>query len=106
MSEKKKESGLSQDAKSMMQFEAGKKSVGIAYLLWFFLGGFGLHRFYLGQTGSAVALLIITLVSIVTSVIGIGLFGFIVVGIWLLVDLFLIPGIAQRENEALMAKLS
>ncbi|WP_342621698.1 NINE protein, partial [Pseudomonas aeruginosa] len=24
-----------------------------AYLLWFFLGGFGAHRFYLGKTGTA-----------------------------------------------------
>lgn len=27
------------------------KSKGIAYLLWFFLGTFGIHKFYLGKTG-------------------------------------------------------
>ncbi|MFL0108492.1 TM2 domain-containing protein [Tenacibaculum maritimum] len=29
------------------------KSNGTAYLLWFFLGFFSAHRFYLGKTGSA-----------------------------------------------------
>lgn len=33
-------------------YEAGRKSVGLAYLLWFFLGAFGLHRFYLKRTAS------------------------------------------------------
>ncbi|MBI5403318.1 MAG: NINE protein [Ignavibacteriae bacterium] len=27
------------------------KSKGIAYLLWFFLGTFGVHKFYLGKIG-------------------------------------------------------
>jgi len=30
------------------------KNLLAAYLLWFFLGIFGAHRFYLGRTGSAV----------------------------------------------------
>lgn len=29
-----------------------------AYLLWFFLGGFSAHRFYLGKIGSAIIYLI------------------------------------------------
>ncbi len=33
-------------------YEAGRKSAGIAYLLWFFLGTFGVHRFYLKRTTS------------------------------------------------------
>lgn len=34
-------------------YEANRKSLGLAYLLWFFLGLFGAHRFYLraGRTG-------------------------------------------------------
>lgn len=34
-------------------YESGRKSVGIAYLLWFFLGLLGVHRFYThaGRTG-------------------------------------------------------
>ena len=61
------------------------KSKLIAYVLWFFLGGFGVHRFYLGRikTGIAQALLalsgIFLLVPLITLL------------IWLLVDIFLIP---------------
>jgi len=70
-----------------------QKSTGVAYLLWFFLGGFGGHRFYLGKTGTAVTQLIITIVGVFT------LIPFIVKGIWLLVDLFLIPGIIREHSE-------
>jgi TM2 domain-containing membrane protein YozV len=70
-----------------------QKSTGVAYLLWFFLGGFGGHRFYLGKTGTAVAQLIITIVGFFT------LIPLIVTGIWLLVDLFLIPGIIREHSE-------
>jgi TM2 domain-containing membrane protein YozV len=34
-----------------------KKSKGIAYALWFFLGLFGGHRFYLGQVGMGLLML-------------------------------------------------
>lgn len=47
----------------------------IAYLLWFFLGFFSAHRFYLGQTGSAIAQFLLNCILI-------GL-------IWTLIDAFL-----------------
>lgn len=34
------------------------KSKGTAYLLWFFLGVFSAHRFYLGKTGSGILYLL------------------------------------------------
>jgi TM2 domain-containing membrane protein YozV len=34
------------------------KSKGIAYLLWFFFGFLGIHRFYLGKTGSGLLYLL------------------------------------------------
>ena len=37
------------------------KSKLAAFLFAFFLGVFGIHRFYVGKTGSAVAMLILTL---------------------------------------------
>ena len=43
---------MSTETRKLMQFEANKKSVGVAYLLWAFFGGFGAHRFYLGRSGS------------------------------------------------------
>ena len=97
--------GLSNDAKAMMAFESGKKSSGICYLLWFFLGGFGAHRFYLGRTGSAIAMLVISIVSWILIFVAIGALGFIVIGIWWIVDAFLIPGIVRDNNQALQQRV-
>ncbi|HKH69015.1 MAG TPA: TM2 domain-containing protein [Reyranella sp.] len=88
-----------------MQYDAAKKSTGIAYLLWFFLGGLGVHRFYLGQTGSGIAMAIIFILSIVTTFIGVGLVGLAVIAIWWFVDAFLISGIATRVNQELATRL-
>lgn len=48
----------------------------VAALLAFFLGVFGVHRFYLGRTGSAVVMLILTLTLI----------GAFVSAVWAFVD--------------------
>ncbi len=64
----------------------------IAYLLLVFLGGFGAHRFYLGKTGTAVAMLILWVLGWMTLILGVGLIMLAAVGIWAFVDLFLIPG--------------
>lgn len=99
-------SGLSADTQAMMAFESSKKSAGTAYLLWFFTGGFGGHRFYLGRTGSAVAQLCLTIFGILTAVLIVGFFLLAAVGIWLLVDLFTIGGLVEDHNRALMARLN
>ncbi len=76
----------------------GDKSMLLAYVLWFFLGSLGIHRFYLGATRSAIIILILTILSIVLSVVGVGpLLGLVVV-IWLIVDIFLIPGMVRAAN--------
>lgn len=72
------------------------KSMAIAYILWLFLGGLGAHRFYLGRTGSAIAQLVLTIIGIVLSLVLVGFVPLIVVGIWLFVDLFLIPGMVRN----------
>lgn len=78
-----------------------KKSVGMAYLLWFFLGVFGIHRFYLNRKGSAIALLALFVTGWITSVILIGFLFLFIGGIWLFVDLFLVAGMVRVENERL-----
>ena len=93
------------DAARLMQYDAAKKSAGIAYLLWFFLGWIGVHRFYLGQTGSGAAMAIISVISWITVFVGVGLLGWVVIGIWWMVDAFLIPGIATRFNQELATRL-
>ncbi|HIE44503.1 MAG TPA: TM2 domain-containing protein [Candidatus Omnitrophica bacterium] len=59
------------------------KSVGVAYLLWLFLGGIGIHKFYLGKTGWGIAYLL----------------GGDIFGIGWLVDLFTLPGQVRAANE-------
>jgi TM2 domain-containing membrane protein YozV len=85
-----------------MEYDARKKSTVLAYLAWFFLGGLGVHR---GRSGSGAALLVLTILGFVLTVIAIGPLLWIVVGIWLLVDLFLIPGMVQDYNVSLAHSL-
>lgn len=81
-----------------------RKSTTVAYLLWFFLGGVGAHRFYLGRPGSAVGMLALNFLGWPT--LGIGL-GFLLLGafaIWWVVDVFLIPGmVSAAPHGALVA---
>ena len=58
------------------------KSKGVAYLLWFFLGILGAHRFYLGKIGTGILYLFTA-----------GIFG-----IGLLVDLFTLGGQVDTYN--------
>ena len=58
----------------------------IAYLLWFFLGYFGGHRFYMGKTGSAVGMLVTYILSWMTVFIVIGFIGFVAMFIWWIID--------------------
>ncbi len=86
---------LSSDARALMLFEANKKTALVAYLLWFFLGMFGGHNFYLRRTGVAVTQLILTVTVI----------GSAVTVIWVLIDAFLIPGWVRMQNNLLAAQL-
>jgi TM2 domain-containing membrane protein YozV len=87
--------GLSADTRAMMMFEANKKQTVVAYLLWFFVGYFGGHNFYLGRTGVAVAQLILSLTII----------GLLITFFWHIVDAFLIPGWVRRQNNLLAMQL-
>jgi TM2 domain-containing membrane protein YozV len=83
--------GLGTDARAMMMFEVNKKDICAAYALWFFLGYFGAHNFYLRRTGVAVMQLVLTL-----TIIGLAINFF-----WHFIDAFLIPGWVRRENSLL-----
>ncbi|ETD88999.1 TM2 domain-containing protein [Rhodobacter capsulatus] len=69
-----------------------KKSTLVAYLLWFFLGGFGVHRFYLGKSGSGAIMLVLMILGWLTAIFYVGFAFLLVVAIWMIVDAFLIPG--------------
>ena len=68
------------------QYQSDKNRL-TALLLGFFLGGLGIHNFYLGYTQRGVAQLLLTIGGTVTAVIGIGLIMLAVVGIWVFVDI-------------------
>ena len=63
------------------------KSVLVSYLLWFFLGMFGVHHLYMGRGVGIWILSVITLQ------------GFF---LWLLVDLFMIPGSTKIQRGGQM----
>lgn len=82
------------------------KSPLLAYLLWIFLGGLGIHRFYLGKTGSGIGMLALAFIGAITLPLGVGLFLLAALGIWMLVDLFLIPGMVNEQRSKLRTELT
>ncbi|WP_435165827.1 TM2 domain-containing protein [Falsirhodobacter sp. 1013] len=77
------------------------KSPGAAYLLWFFLGTFGVHRFYLGHLKTGLALLALMLLGVVTM----GVSSLMAL-LWWVVDAFLIPGMIAGDKNRLRARLT
>lgn len=95
---------MSDSARDMMMYDAQKKSIGVAYLLWFFLGSLGGHRFYAGRTGTAIAQLLLTFVGGCTIFLGVGFFILGCMGLWVLIDAFLLPGIIRSFNLSLASQ--
>lgn len=64
-----------------------------AFLLAFWLGPFGIHRFYVGKTGSGIAMLVLTVTVI----------GAVVSGVWAVVDwiVMLFGGFTDAEGRRL-----
>lgn len=71
------------------EFDKKKKSKTTAYLLWFFLGVLGGHRFYAGDTIRAIFMLI-TLGG---------------VGIWALIDVFFIGSRIEEKNNTIESEI-
>lgn len=94
------------DPNAQIHFQLHRKDTAAAFLFWFFLGMYGAHRFYMGKTGSAVAMLVITLVSIPLCFVLIGFLTLFAVSIWWIVDAFLIcPWINQHNAQLAYATL-
>jgi TM2 domain-containing membrane protein YozV len=81
------------------------KSAGVAYLLWFFFGALGAHRFYLGRTGSGIAQLLLFIFGWMTIMIAVGAVLLVALAIWVLVDAFLIPGMIQAHKGEIRKQL-
>ena len=82
------------------------KSMVVAYVLWFFFGQLGAHRFYLGKTGSAVAQLILGVLGWLLATFVVGFFLLGALWIWLIVDIFLIPGLVRSAQPVTVHQVS
>ncbi|MGV0819592.1 TM2 domain-containing protein [Martelella sp. AMO21009] len=82
------------------------KSPAAAYLLWFFVGWAGAHRFYLGRSGTGIAMLLLNVVGWITAALVIGFLFLAIWGIWWLVDLFLISGMIDAQKNEIRARLT
>jgi TM2 domain-containing membrane protein YozV len=83
------------------QYDIEKKSLLVSYLLWFFLGYVGAHRFYLGKVLSGFVMLSLSGVVLLLTLISFGFLSFLwaIVGLWWLIDALLIPGIVAGRNN-------
>jgi TM2 domain-containing membrane protein YozV len=87
-------------------YQANAKSTGVTYLLWFFLGSLGAHRFYAGKTAGGIVQLVLFVLGWATIwIFGFGLLFLIPLGIWVLVDAFLIPGWLRQFNTNLVHRV-
>ena len=73
-------------------------------LFAFFLGTFGAHRFYVGKTGSAVAMLALTIVGWATLILFVGIAFLTAVGIWALIDFILTLAGSMRDSQGKLIK--
>lgn len=67
------------------EIEAKMKKMSTAYIIGFFLGGFGGHRFYLGQVWQPI-------LQLVLSLFGIGI-------IWVLADVYFTKELVIKFND-------
>lgn len=71
------------------EMDRKKKSTATTWILWFFLGNIGAHRYYLGKIGTGVAMTLT-----------LGCFG-----IWTIVDIFLINGMLNKKNTDIESEI-
>ncbi|MDN9008503.1 TM2 domain-containing protein [Brevibacillus laterosporus] len=75
------------------EFEKRKRSKLIAYLLWIFFGIIGGHRFYCGDNGIAIGMIVVCAIS--------WFLMFIPITVWAIIDVFLIGKRIDKLNEQL-----
>ncbi|QUL39181.1 TM2 domain-containing protein [Erythrobacter sp. JK5] len=78
-----------------------RRSIIVAYLMFFFASPLSVHRFYCGEFHSAIAQLALLCGSVICFVIfpPLGAIGLILRGIWVGFDFLMIPGMMQRFKD-------
>lgn len=79
------------------------KSVGISYLFFLLLGGFGAHQFYLRNPGAAIGQILLWWGGWATTGISIGYAALVAVAIWWLIDLVTLPTQTEITNTYIRA---
>ena len=85
---------MEQEISKNITQEASDKLRLIAFILAFFLGTFGIHRFYVKKTRTGIVMLILTLT----------LFGVIITSIWAFVDWVMILAGSFKDKEGRIVK--
>lgn len=75
-----------------------QKNLALAYILWFFFGQLGIHRFYTGRAGSGILQLLLALFGWATTGIFIGWIPLLFLWFWLFIDIFLIPSMCRHPK--------
>lgn len=93
--------GLTNEERMLVnsEIQVKGKSTLTSYLLLIFLGSLGIHRFYLGETITGAIQLTLNVLGWLTFLFFIGFLFWFVLGVWIFVDLFLIPGLIEKNNR-------
>lgn len=78
------------------------KETWLAYVLWFFLGLFGVHKFYLRQNGMGFLYLALGVIGGATAGILIGFVLLVPLWVMMFIDLFTMPGRVRSVNARML----
>ncbi len=76
-------------------FSGNGKNIVVAYLLWWFLGLLGIHRFYLDRPKTGLAQLLLLVLGWLPLFI-----GWVVLGVWWLLDAYFVYKYVKEFNAA------
>jgi len=96
------------------EMEKHHKSTGTAYVLWFFFGTLGIHKFYIGKTGWGLVYLLLGIVGWISLIVGLAssatkvgmepgiilaIISLSILGVLVFIDLFTIPSQIRKAYE-------